>query len=143
MKPETLFGFDYGVRRIGLAVCQSSLTSAECLATVPVRGNGPDWDQLDQLVNEWRPGRLIVGLPLHLDDRESEMSRLARRFGVQLGHRYTLPVDFVDERLSSDDAAVKLRQTTAPGKSVSNRRDKFRDQLSAVIILETYLNELK
>lgn len=141
MKAETLFGFDYGARRIGLAVHHSSHASAECLTTVAVHRNGPNWDHFDRLVDEWQPDRLVVGLPLHLDDRESAMSQMARRFGVTLGHRYNLPVEFVDERLSSDDATAKLRQTTAPGKSVSSRRDKLRDQLSAVIILETYLNE--
>ena len=85
---QRVLGFDFGTRRIGVASGQAVTATASPLAPVPARDGIPAWEQLDALVAEWRPDALIVGLPLNMDDSESELSRLARKFGRRLGARF-------------------------------------------------------
>ena len=95
----------------------------------------PDWKQLDILIGEWQPARLVVGLPLNMDDSESEMSQRARRFGRRLEGRFHLPVDFVDERLSSFEAKQHLREQGHRGNYTKDPADS----IAAELILRTWL----
>jgi len=106
--PETLLGFDYGTRRIGIAVGQTLTGTARPLTTLPSRHGKPDWEAIGRLIHEWQPDRLVVGLPLHLDGAEQPLTDQARRFGRQLEGRYNLPMEWVDERLSSEEAEREL-----------------------------------
>ena len=96
--------FDFGLKTIGVAVTEPRAGTASALGTVRARNGIPAWDALDKLVREWRPEGFVVGLPLNMDDTESEMSQAARRFGGRLGERYGIAVAFADERLSTFEA---------------------------------------
>ena len=130
-------GFDYGTRSIGIAVGSSATGQAEALTTASVKNHTPDWAVIDRLVAEWKPDALIVGLPLNMDDSESEMTRAARKFGQRLAGRYNLPVQWVDERLTSVDAQNAMVEARVPWK----QRKRQVDQLAARSILQAFLDE--
>lgn len=131
-QPRTLLGFDFGTKRIGVAVGQELTHTARALTTLNSRDGGPDWARIARLIAEWQPDALVVGLPLNLDGSESESSRLARRFGNRLTGRYNLPVFTADERLSSNEAEVILGE-----QGSFNKADI--DKLAAQLILQSWL----
>ena len=135
-----VLGFDVGSKLTGVAVGNRFTTSARALATIAVRDGEPDWHRLDALHKEWLPDTLIVGLPLTLDGGEQPASRAARRFAGQLQKRYGLPVAFVDERHSSQDAAERFAEARAAG--LKRRRDAVTiDAEAAAVIVERWLLE--
>ena len=97
----TLLAFDYGEKRIGVALGNSITRSARALETIPNRSVDFRFAQITRLVGEWRPVGFVVGMPVHPDGEEQPMIKLAKRFGNQLHGRYGLPVTWVDERYSS------------------------------------------
>lgn len=109
MTAETFLAFDYGAKRIGVAVGNSVSCTANALDTVVVNNGQPDWSHITRLIEEWQPNALIVGKPLTFDDTENEISPMALRFGNQLNGRYHLPVHHVDERLTSLSAMSEMR----------------------------------
>jgi len=129
---RTFLGFDYGLKRIGVAVGQELTGTASALTTVAARDGKPDWPVISRLFEEWQPDAVVVGLPLNMDGSDHELSRRARRFGNQLHGRYNLPAYFIDERLSSLQAEALLR-----GRS--HRKEDI-DKLAAQVILETWLS---
>ena len=132
-----ILGFDYGKRRIGIAVGQTLTQTAQALTTLQSRDGKPDWKAIQQLLEEWRPIRLVVGLPLHLDGKEQEITRAARRFANQLHGRFGLPVSHADERLSSVEAERILAENQN-----SRRYDKQAiDKLAAQLILQDWLEQ--
>ncbi|HFE31913.1 MAG TPA: Holliday junction resolvase RuvX [Gammaproteobacteria bacterium] len=138
MAARTLLGFDYGLKRIGVAVGQELTGTASALTTVAARDGKPDWEAISRLIDEWQPDAVVVGLPLNMDGSDHELSRRARRFGNQLHGRYNLPAHFIDERLSSLEAEALLR-----GGSQAHRKALYKesiDKLAAQVILETWLS---
>lgn len=130
--PQTLLGFDYGRLRTGVAVGQTLTGTATALVTLQSRNHKPDWDGIDRLVHEWQPDGLVVGIPVHMDGTEQEMTKTARKFGGQLKARYNLPVYEADERLSSAEAEQNL----------GGSQDKAAiDREAARLILQAWLNE--
>ncbi|MCA1805057.1 MAG: Holliday junction resolvase RuvX [Xanthomonadaceae bacterium] len=129
MASQVLLGFDYGQRRIGVAVGQTITATATALATLAARDGQPDWAEVTALIEQWRPDALVVGLPLRLDGTESELSRAAQRFARRLEGRYKRPVHLMDERLSSRTA----EQTRARGSARQGL-----DALAAQIILQDW-----
>jgi len=129
---HTLLGFDFGKQRIGIAIGQGVTGTATALRSVTSRNGKPDWEAISALVDEWRPEALVVGLPLHADGSDSDMTTAARKFARQLEARYRLPVHTMDERLSSH-AARQLQQ--------DNRRSTKSgiDAVAAMIILQNWL----
>lgn len=102
---RVVLAFDFGLKHIGVAIGQLVTRTASPLNAVKaIDGRVTTWSPLDEIVCTWRPDRLLVGLPLNMDGSESEMSERARRFGRQLAGRYHLPVDMVDERLTTFEA---------------------------------------
>ena len=97
----TLLAFDYGEKRIGVALGNSITRSARALETIPNRSVDFRFAQISRLVGEWQPVGFVVGMPVHPDGEEQPMIKLAKRFGNQLHGRYGLPVTWVDERYSS------------------------------------------
>jgi putative Holliday junction resolvase len=133
-----VLGFDVGSRRIGVAVGQNVTGSASPVEVVTRGEQGPDWQRIDALVREWRPERLLVGLPLTLEGGEQEVTSLARAFANAAGQRYGLAVDMVDERLSSKEADRRFAELRKSG--LARRRDAVRlDALAAQIIVEQWL----
>lgn len=133
----TILAFDYGGRRIGIAVGQSVTGSASALGTVANRDHGPDWPAIERLVAEWRPSRLVVGLPLSEDGSESSSGEAARRFGDALA-RFGLPVEVTDERYSSLEARERLVDERRRGLRGRLGKEVI-DAAAAVIIAERWL----
>ena len=129
---QTLLGFDFGRQRIGIAVGQKLTRTATALCTLDSRNEKPDWEAISELINSWQPGALVVGLPLHADGSDSDITKAARKFARQLEGRYRLPVHTMDERLSSH-AATELKNQ---GKTAGN---KGIDAIAASIILQNWL----
>jgi len=141
--PETAFtrgyilGFDFGLRRIGVAVGQMTTRTASSLETVR-HDSSPDWSAIDRLVKEWKPTTLVVGLPLSMDGEETDMSRAARRFGDTMRERYSLNVQYADERLSSQAAAGHFAEMRASG-NLRRKDARQLDAMAARIFLEAWL----
>jgi putative Holliday junction resolvase len=130
---STLLGFDFGPRKIGVAVGQTITGSASALTTVRSRREKPDWSRIEQLVLEWQPNGAVVGLPFNMDDTETELAPNARRFARQLQGRFGLDVHLVDERLTSLEARRHLGKDAASLEAI--------DAMAAKLILETWLSE--
>jgi len=125
--PSSLLCFDYGEKRIGVAVGQPLTGTATPLETIAVRRGLPDWERIEALIAEWRPDAFVVGNPLNMDGTRQSVTESADRFARQLGGRFGMPVFRADERLSTVEAKNLLRRT----------RDL--DAVSAQLILETWL----
>jgi putative Holliday junction resolvase len=132
--PEiTALGFDYGSHWIGCAVGQSRTRTATPLEAVRARQFKPDWPQIARLIEIWQPDYLVVGLPTNLDSKEREVTRLAKRFANQLEGRYHLPVEMIDEHLTTREAWQIAEQSEA------RQRKPDIDSISAVLITESWL----
>jgi len=138
MSDRTLIGFDYGRKRIGVAVGQEITNTAKGLTTLTTTQAGPDWDAIDNVVKEWRPELIIVGMPSNMDDRPHKLHDEVKAFGNQLAERYNLPVEWIDEKLSSMEAEQQLSTSS---KTKKRKQDKAQiDKLAAQVILQSYLN---
>jgi putative holliday junction resolvase len=135
--PETIIAFDFGLRRIGVAVGQRITGSASPLGVVANGPHGPDWTRIQALLAEWRPGRLVVGMPLHTDGSPSQISPAVAEFTAGLA-RFELPVDTVDERYSSLDARQMLVDGRRTGQTRRIRKEMV-DAAAAVLIAERWL----
>lgn len=125
----TLLAFDYGEKRIGVAIGNTLIRSARALTTVANRNRDYRFAALGELIGQWQPDALVVGLPVHPDGAPHAMTQQARRFGNQLNGRFNLPVAWVDERYSS----VAAQGAGARGAAV--------DAEAARIILQQYFDE--
>ena len=128
-KSITVMAFDYGTRRVGVAVGNSVTQSGQALKTIAAPNLDALFIEIQALIKEWQPDRLVVGRPLHPDGAEHEMTAKAIRFGNQLHGRLNLPVVWVDERYSSAVLEVDAKM-----------RDNL-DAHSAALILEQYFAE--
>jgi putative Holliday junction resolvase len=132
-----VLAFDFGTRWIGVAVGDTETKLASPLGMLEVGAAARRMEEIQNLVREWKPARLLVGLPLSTDGQEHGMTKLARRFARQLEARFRLPVDFADERFSSLAAEAILRETGRGGR----RHKQAAHALSARIILQSYFDE--
>lgn len=126
---RTYLCFDYGAKRIGVAVGQDLTRTANALATVAVREGRPDWDTLAKLVAEWRPDGFVLGIPSTADGRPHAMQPAIERFARRLTGRFGRRVAFVDERLSSYAAGTDPQT-----------RNRGIDAVAARYILESWLS---
>jgi putative Holliday junction resolvase len=134
---ETVLAFDFGLRRIGVAVGQQVTGSANPLGFVNNGDSGPDWDRITQLHKEWQPARFIVGMPSHADGSRAPIADNVDSFIEALG-RFQLPVETVDERFTSTEAAAMLKSERAMGLRRRIRKELV-DSTSAVLIAESWL----
>ncbi|HYH43632.1 MAG TPA: Holliday junction resolvase RuvX [Burkholderiales bacterium] len=123
MLGTTVLAFDFGEKRIGVAVGDLGVGIAHPLATVAAEDNATRFSEIAKLIGEWRPGRLVVGLPMHADGTEHEVSRLARRFAQRLEGRFSLPAVLVDERLTSKSAESRLRESGVRSRDIGAALD--------------------
>jgi len=135
--PRTLLGFDFGLKNIGVAVGQELTMTASPLTVIKARDGIPNWDELQQLFDQWNPDLLIVGLPLNMDGTEQKMTARSRKFGNRLNGRFQIPVEWQDERLSTYEA---LEHLGIHSKLQANKRDDV-DRISAQLILQSWLNQ--
>lgn len=130
MAGNLIMGFDYGTSRIGIAIGQPITGTASPLAVVEVRNGLPDWNAIEQLIREWQPEKLIVGLPVNMDGTDSEMSQLAARFARQLHGRFHIEARTMDERL-----------TTREARALANTGRDAIDAVAATLIVESWLRQ--
>lgn len=137
----TWLAFDFGLRRIGVAVGQTMTGTANPLDIVRHGSDRPDWDHIRRIVAEWRPAGFVVGLPLDAAGGETPMSGRARAFGAQLATEFGVPVAWCDERLSSQAAGQRFADRRAAG--AARRKDAAQlDAMAAAIFLENWLQSL-
>jgi putative holliday junction resolvase len=133
----TILAFDFGTRRIGVAVGETTLGLAHPLATIDADSDDERLAAIAALVREWQPTLLVVGLPMHADGTPHAMTARAQKFARWLEARFRLAVDLVDERYTTEAATTALADA-----GVGERRHKpLRDQIAAQIILQAYLDQ--
>lgn len=132
----TILAFDFGERRIGVAVGDNLVGIAHPLQTIDAESNDIRFSTIGGLISEWKPVLLVVGLPTYLDGTEHALTQLCKKFARRLEGRFNLPVALVDERLSSAEASQALKQA-----GISGRKQKtMLDQVAAQLILQHYLD---
>ncbi|MDG6777208.1 Holliday junction resolvase RuvX [Thiomicrorhabdus sp. zzn3] len=124
-----VIGFDFGLRRIGVAVGQTVTQTASPEAIVNSRDGVPDWEHISRLFDQWQPVAIVVGLPMRLDGSEQPLTQPARKFGQRLSGRYQRPVFYIEEQLSSIEAENRMTGRT------------HIDDHAAQIILENWLQQ--
>ena len=123
-----VMSFDFGMKRIGVAVGQKVTQTASGLGVVQASDGIPKWDYLDKIVLDWQPERFIIGLPINMDGSNSEMSKKAQKFSRRISSRYNIRSEMFDERLTSFEAREHDGKTHI-------------DAIAAKIILESWLRE--
>lgn len=139
LKPshEVLLGFDFGTKRIGVAIGQTVTQTARALNTLQAKEGVPSWDALDKLIKSWQPEAFVVGIPLNMDGTEQPITQAARAFAKSLQTRYQLPVYEMDERLSTKDARERL---FAEGGYKALQNGQI-DSVAAQLILQNWLTQ--
>ena len=135
--PTTVLAFDFGEQRTGAAVGDTAIGIAHPLTTIDAADKKTRYAHIAELIREWRPALLVVGLPLAADGSEHELTRLARKFARELNGRFELPVELVDERFSSAAAESSLAEAGVWGR----KRKPVVDQVAAQHILQAYMDE--
>ena len=135
----TALGFDFGLRRIGVAVGDGLTQSAAPLATINHGPHGPDWPAIDRLLTNYKPLNLVVGYPYNENGTPGSLAGAAGRFAEELAQRSGLTVMRVDERYSSQEASAELKQRRAVGTRRRRVQRADVDSLAAAIILERWL----
>jgi putative Holliday junction resolvase len=138
-RPRTVMGFDFGRVRIGVAIGQELTATASPLTTLQACRQQPDWERITQLIEQWRPALLVVGVPRHADGSPNAVTAAALRFSRQLHGRYRLTVATIDERLSSRAAAALLSASGAARRQRPNRAAV--DATAAMLIVESWFNQ--
>jgi putative Holliday junction resolvase len=134
----TVLAFDFGERRIGIAVGEHLINNANPLMTIDNESNEVRFAAITQLINEWQPKLLVVGLPLSLDGSETEVTQLCKKFARRLNGRFNLPVIMIDERYSSTEASQLLNESGIKGRA----QKAMLDQVAAQTILRSYFDSL-
>lgn len=133
----TLLAFDFGEKRIGLAVGETLLKVAHPLSIIVAETNDEKFAQIAHIIQEWRPSLLVVGLPTHMDGTEHTLTHLAKKFAQRLEGRFNLPVTMMDERLTSAEAAERLHAVGIKGAKQKN----VLDAVAAQSILQSYFEQ--
>ena len=135
--PQMIMAFDFGTQKMGMAVGQSLIESSNPLALFPMRDGIPNWDNLLKIVKQYQPNLFLVGLPLNMDDTESELSARARKFARRLRHQTNIETLMVDERLTTREARDELEhyQATGRGKHISA------DSMAAALFIESWYRD--
>ncbi len=129
-----VLGFDFGTKRIGVAVGQLITETARPLTMLAAKNGVPQWDQIEKLIKTWRPDAIIVGIPLNMDGTEQAVTKKARAFASSLAERYKIPVHGIDERLTTRDA----RDQVFKKGGYKALQDRQIDSIAAQLILETW-----
>jgi len=156
MVARTVIAFDFGTRRIGIAIGQELTKTASPLTTIRLSDKSPspdsanfDWSNIDKIIQEWQPQVAVVGLPLTADGAETAVTRGAKAFGEALQKRYNLETFWVDERLTSAEAESMIAANQKSGKSGKTSRNRSSrsqdkgeiDRMAAKLILDSWFNQ--
>jgi putative Holliday junction resolvase len=134
----TVLAFDFGEKRIGVAVGETMLKVAHPLATIEAETNDDKFAQIAGIVQEWHPSLLVVGLSTHMDGGEHVLTQLSKKFAQRLEGRFNLPVMMIDERLSSVEATQNLNEAGVKGI----KQKTMLDAVAAQSILQSYFDGL-
>jgi putative Holliday junction resolvase len=132
----TILAFDFGTKRIGVAVGDTVLAVAHPLTTITSQQDAQRFTAIESLVREWQPVLLVVGLPTHADGTEHDLTQRSRRFARRLEGRFAIQVEMVDERFTTLAAGSALRESGVAGRE----QKRMRDQVAAQLILQAYLD---
>jgi putative Holliday junction resolvase len=132
--PATVLAFDFGTRRIGVAVGTTITRSARALATIDAADPDVRNAALARVIGEWQPALMVVGIPVHADGTPHAMTERARRFGDELVQRFGIPVEYADERHTSELARMALAGQGREGRHK-------RGAVAAQIILQAWLDD--
>lgn len=134
---ETILGFDFGEKRIGVAVGNTVTSQARALTTLHVESNAARLGAVEKLVAEWQPASFVIGQPEHADGQPHDVAHLAKKFGNRLTEKFRLPVAYINETLSSVEASSILGARGVKG--IAQRTEI--DAVAAQVILQSYLDE--
>ena len=132
--PHLIMAFDFGTQKMGMAVGQSLIESANPLPLFPMKDGIPVWDDLLKIVKQYQPTLFLVGLPLNMDDSESELSARARKFARRLRHQTNIETLMVDERLTTREARDELDHYQAQGRA----KKLSADSIAAALFIESW-----
>lgn len=132
--PQLIMAFDFGTQKMGMAVGQSLIESASPLALFPMKDGIPNWDELLKIVKQHQPNLFLVGLPLNMDDTESELSTRSRKFARRLRHQTNIETLMVDERLTTREARDELEHYQAQGRA----KKLAADSIAAALLISSW-----
>ena len=134
---QTIMAFDFGTQKMGMAVGQALIESATPLALFPMKDGVPQWENLLKIIKQHQPQLFLVGLPLNMDDSESELYTRARKFAKRLRHQSNINTLMVDERLTTREARDELDHYQAQGRG----KKLAADSLAAALLIESWYRE--
>jgi putative Holliday junction resolvase len=137
-KIDTYLGFDFGLKKIGVAIGDTETGIANALTTIPSIPNKTRWQAIQHLIANWQPSAIVVGISRNMDGTDHDVTRAIQKFARQLEGRFALPVSQIDETLSSREAWGLLYQDTGVSHA---RAIKLQDQVAAQLILQTWLDQ--
>ena len=129
-----ILSFDFGEKRIGVAIGNSITESYHPLETINTSKNTERYKIIESLLKSWEPIKLVIGYPLNDDGTVSKMSMMAKKFGIKLKNKYNIPIVMIDERFTSLEADLELKKIEKNFK----KRKIVVDQVAAMIILESF-----
>ncbi len=136
-RAQTIMAFDFGTQKMGIAVGQQLIENSQALALFPMKDGIPNWENLLKIIKEWQPHLFLVGLPLNMDDSESDLSTRARKFARRLRHQTNITTWMVDERLSTREARETLESYQQQGQS----KRLSADSIAAALLIESWYRE--
>lgn len=131
---KNVLGFDFGMKRIGVAIGQTITQTANPVDIIKAKDGIPAWSDIDKLIQDWSIDAIVIGIPYNMDGTEQDTTHAARKFAHRLEDRYRVPMFCVDERLTTVEAKRTLRQS----KPLKSRQ---LDSYAAKLILESWLTE--
>jgi len=136
----TILAFDYGLKRIGVAIGNTLMASARPLTTLTQSEKGISWEEVDVLLQTWKPQRLLLGMPERDDGQPSELAPGIKKFGEKLQTRYDLPLSYINEQFSSLEAKAQLKQQRQTGRKKRLKKTDI-DKQAAAILLDNWFEE--
>lgn len=136
-QPQLILAFDFGTQKMGMAVGSSLIESATPLALFPMKDGIPNWNELLKIVKQHQPNLFLIGLPLNMDDSESELSTRSRKFARRLRHQTNIETLMVDERLTTREARDELDHYQAQGRA----KKLSADSIAAALFIESWYRD--
>ena len=135
-----IVAFDFGLKRTGVAVGNTLTGSATPECTLISKDQQPDWDGITKLFKDWKPAKIVVGMPTELDGSENPLAKSVQRFCNQIEGRYNIEVEQENEQFTSIEAARRLKQLRQSGRKKKISKDEV-DKIAAAIILENWMQK--
>lgn len=133
-----IIGFDFGQKRIGVAIGNNISKSAQALITIESASSNQKFEAIQKIMDEWQPVSIVVGVPFNVDGSEHKVTNLCKNFAKQLEQKYALPIHLIDERYTSIEAGYEIQD-----KKIDPKKKKLLiDQIAAKIILQSYLDQI-